>query len=1127
MSDAVDLPVGGAAGATPTADRRVVTILFADISGFTRVAEELDPEDLSALVKEAFGELMEEVRARGGWLEKHVGDAVLAIFGAPVVREDDPERAVSTALAMQARMAALNERLERRLDLHIGVNTGLVVMDSHHGAADFMVIGDTVNTCARLQQEAGPGQVFVGAATRAATESLFEYRQLAPRTVKGKQEKVAIYECLGPSASLGTVSPAGVASPLVGRDAEATALRSRIERLAEGEGAVVVLLGEAGLGKSRLLAEASRIADAAGVRWLEGRALPFSRTISYSPFREIVARDAGIHDEDSELERWTKLERRVRGLLDGEADEVLPYLAALLALEIRGTLLERVRFLDGEAMGRQIFRATWRFFERVSEESPVALVFEDWHWADESSSNLLQHLLPLVANRALLVCCASRPDEDAPTGRVRAVAAERYTELELAPLRPENGVALLGNLLGPEALPRRLRDRILERAGGNPLFVEEIVRSLIDGGDLLRDEPGQPWRLAAAPEEIAFPDTLRAVIMARIDRLDAEAKELLRVGAVIGRSFPHRVLAAVAGADSGVDRRLAELEELDLVLEHSRAPELEYIFKHALIQEAIYESILIRRRRELHREVGAAIERLFADRLEEFYGLLAYHYARAEEWEQAQHYLFAAGDQAGRIAADSEALEHYRQATAAYARAFGDRWEPLQRAELDRKIGEALFRRGEHELAFEYLLGALVALGHPLPGSRWRIRAAIVRALLGQLGRRFVPRRRHTAEESDPAAAELARVYVALCWADYFFNQERALLEVLRLTKLSERAGLAVTTVTGYFGIGMICCLVPAYRTAERSFRRALAVAATVDHPIALGEGHLGLMYYEQVRGRWDDSFANRRVASDLFWHAGDLRRWGASWVDAWVFRSREELEHALEQSAELARVGSEGGDHQIWGWGLLGLGSALWRVGAVEEAIPKLEQAIELLRDIPDHLAAACASGHLAQCHLRRGRVAEALAVLDEARAHATRHGLRGALASQAYVAHAQASVRALEQAAPDEREAALRRARTACKDLRSQARLDRAAVAPAYLWRGTYEWLRGRRGRAERLWERSIRVAEAGGAAFNLAEALFEAGTRTDDPARLERAAQLFRDLDTNVPEHRHSDPDQSLPE
>jgi predicted ATPase len=343
----------------------------------------------------------------------------------------------------------------------------------------------------------------------------------------------------------------------------------------------------------------------------------------------------------------------------------------------------------------------------------------------------------------------------------------RYTEIRLNPLSPTECTDLMNNLLSIENLPPRLRQVIVEKADGNPFFIEEIMMTLIDKG-AVRPENGH-WKAASSIETIAIPDTVQGVIMARIDRLDEEAKQVLKSASVIGRAFLYRLLKEVTEAVRDLEKDLDRLIGTDLIREKQKTPELEYIFKHALVQESTYESILLKKRHELHGKVASAIEALFSDRLDEFSSVLAYHYAKAELWEKAQEYLFKAGDQAGRIAADTEALSHYHQALETYARVFGDKWDPVQRGILERKMGEAFYRRGEHEKAMEYLQRALVYFGRPqLPASRSRVRLGILRETAVQIGHRLFSRwlMKGTDGLGDDVVEEVARIYETVVTRD-------------------------------------------------------------------------------------------------------------------------------------------------------------------------------------------------------------------------------------------------------------------------------------------------------------------------------------------------------------------------
>ncbi len=1096
-------------------DRRTVTILFADLVGFTRLGTQLDPEELRQLIEETFGALIEAVRARDGWLEKQVGDALLAIFGAPVAHDNDPFLAVDAALAMTRRMDAWNretaDRLSGPLHLHIGINTGLVVMgpgidDPEHG--ELIVVGDTVNTAARLQQAGGPGQILVGESTYAATRDAFDYDAPQLLTVKGKTTKLVSFACLGPAAQ--RLPTRDIASPLVGRDAELATLLERIDRLVAGQGGAVTVAGDAGVGKSRLLAEARFAAPAESVAWLAARAVPFSQATGYWPFVELIRTDAGITSDDGDAASWVKLESRLRRLAPAEADELLPYVATLLTLEVQPEFVERVKYLDNDAMGRQVFRSVRRWFELLVQERPACLVLEDWHWADRSSAELLERLIGLALTTPLLLWCSCRPDPDTAASRFRATAAaecgERYVEVALEPLSTADSGELAASLLRVDDLSPRVQNLVLAKAEGNPFFIEEVVRSLVDVGAIVRDDSTGRWKTTPAVEHITIPHTLGGVITARVDRLDEGTKETLRVAAVIGRRFLHRVLRTLDPAPL-LDERLAFLCDLEVIRVDEGAPELQYVFKHAVTHEAIYEGILLRRRRELHGRVAELYETLFADRLDEFYSLLAHHYACAEQWQKAEDYLLEAGDHAGRLAADAEALEHYRMALAAQGRAAGEEWGPLRSAALERKMGEALLRSGEHLEAAEYLYRAVGRLGKRMPESRSGVRSAIPWQLLVQVSHRLAPGVFVSKQpQADPVASELADMYEVLNWIDFFVDRERFVLDVLLELNLSERAGYDTGIVRASFAVGVLCDTIPLRRVARRYLDRAVALARESEDPLRLAEAYLRLAMHEHHNvGDWDGALEHYGQATAWFQDSGDLRRQGAAMaLMSGILRARGELAASLALAREAVRVGREGGDRQVLGWGLGEEGRSLRQLGRLDEAADATSRALELLGSIPDYLSMVSAYGDLARCRLRQGRLDEAVSTADTARRLLIAERLRAFLCSPVYIARAE-SLLAVAESDPSAFKAAGKASAAAVR----QGRLDCDALASALRCRGTYHWLRGHRRRAARSWHKSVAVAERLGARHELALTWLELGSRTGERGRLEEAAAIFAEL------------------
>ena len=1095
-------------------ERKQVTVLFCDLAGSTAIAERIGPDAMHALLDRFFELALAEVHRYEGTVNQFLGDGLMALFGAPVAHEDHARRAVLAGLGIHRALR------ESELRLRIGLNTGIVVVGKigDNLRMDYTAVGDVTNLASRLQGLAEPDWVYASEATYRLTDSRFDWEELGPVRVKGRSQAVAVFRTRtalpGTGAAPGTAGVVG--SPLVGRDREVAALLAAVDRLGTGRGGGIVgVIGEPGLGKSRLLMELRRRTEDRGIEWLEGRALSFGHTLSYWPFIDMIRHWIGVREEDPSTEALAALRRRVEPLFAEGADEILPYLVVLLGLPVPPELEPRVKFLDGHAIGRQIFRAGRRLIERLAQDRPVVLAFEDLHWADRSTTELIEHLFPLVETVPLLIVGTSRPDPHSPGTRIRDVAAStyrgRYTEIPLAPLGPAPSRELVANLLEGDGISA-VREHVLARAEGNPYFAEEIVRSLIGSGRLERDPETGHWSAIGDVHHLPIPDTLQGVIAARVDRLDEDLKQVLKIAAVIGRSFLYRVLDAIADTGRVIDRHLAGLEQLELIRERRRSPELEYWFTHALVQETTYESILVEQRQQLHRRVADCIASLFADRIDEYAGILAHHYARAAEWAKAQHYLFLAGDQASRTAGDAEALAHYRDAVEAYARAFGDRWDPVDRAVLERKVGEALFRRGEHHAAIEHFGRALAGLRAAYPASTGGVRRAIGGLLLRQIARGLkprVPRPAHGAAV-DRVVDERCRIYGLMGWMHFFLDQERSLLDVLLLLDTAEHDGRATDLVKGAMGVGTALDVFGLHAIAGRYHRAALALADGIDHPIARADAHIGMAWHHAYPGDLATAIDHTLKAAAAYREAGELRGWGASTgIAVHLGRYRGDLAEIAAMSTEILRVGEEGGDNHLIGWGNQGLGFSQRIAGPMDEAMRRLQRAFEIYEAMPAPASAAEAAADLALCELRLGRVDEAVARLERANRSLTEHGLRTHEAAYPRNALAEAYLvraGALHGAA---RAQALGQARRACRAALAHGRTFRAGYPYAARVRGTYEWLRGKRTAADHWWRRSLAASEQMGTRHLAGQTHLEIGRRTGARDHLERAgSDLSRD-------------------
>ena len=1099
-----------------TGERKLVTVMFADISGFTVLSENMDPESVRDLMNQCFTHLVPCITQYEGTIDKFIGDEIMALFGAPRAHENDAERAIRAALDMMEVLEHFNHEHHINLGLHFGINTGLVLAgDIGAGLRrEYSVMGDAVNLAARLEDVSERGQIFVGPHTYRLTSPIFEFETLEPIKLKGRTEAIPAYRVLGLKAKPGKVrglAMKGISSPLVGREKEREKIQARLQQVRNGQGGIVGVIGEAGLGKSRLVAELRTATT--DVLWLEGDTLSFGQTISYWPFQQILRSWSGITEDDDANTMWFKLESHIRKLFGEETVDYLPYLSSLLALEIRGEYAERVKHLDGDAMGKQIFLATRRFFERLARNQPTVLVFEDIHWMDASSEALLEHILPLVETVPLLFIGLSRPERDTATRQLREVwireYSDRYLEIRLAPLSILDSTQLIRNLLEVENLPANLRELMVKRADGNPFFLEEVIRTLIDTGAVTRDVPSGSWQATAQIESLQIPETIQGVIMARVDRLDDEVKQVLRVASVIGRNFLYRVLKAMSEASQRLDDSLGKLQQTELILEKQATPELEYMFKHALAQEATYESILLQKRRGLHARVAQAIESLFAERLEEFHGLLAYHYAKAEMWDKAQAYLLKAGDQAGRISADAEALNLYQQALAAYARAFGDKWNPLQRAALERKMGEAFFRRSEYPQAMEHLRDALAYLGYQVPMSRWEVRRALLGELLEQVGHRLRPRRlKSTAEPINPNVVDEVVIYRYTGYIDAFTDSERFLCLALRLLNFSERNGYTLGVVMGFEGVGIVLDYLSLFKLAGWYHRSGAEMAEKLQQPYALGPAYAGLTAHELYAGDPAKALAHARRSMQAYLEARDLGELGLPMAyAAWLCSNLGKFDESLAYSQELIRMGRDAGIRALRCWGETIRGDVLQRQGKLNEAIACQRKAQELAKAIPDYLYHIIVGTELALCYLLQGKWQAALAELEACQRFAIAHNVVEPYGRVSMINNlAEVYLFAFEHGNPAEKAIWLDKAAQACETGTKASSGCKLKAPKAFRLQGTYEWLKGKTAIAQRWWQKSLAEAERMDMRYDQGLIHLEMGRRLRERKHVEIAEAIF---------------------
>jgi class 3 adenylate cyclase/tetratricopeptide (TPR) repeat protein len=656
-------------------ERKFATILFADVARSTAIAETLDPEDWAVIMNGAFAFMNAAVSRYGGTVSRLMGDAVLALFGAPVAHEDDAERAVRAGLDIQAAAMVYAQAVKQKhnfdFDLRVGINTGTAVLAFVGDAikTEYTAMGDAANIAARLQSAAEPGTVLISADTERLVHSLFDFRSRGGIEMKGKQAPVESFEVIGPKAVPGRARGLeGLESPLVGRDREIALLRENFAALGKGTGSVVAIIGEAGLGKSRLVAEVRNLHDAepdGNIAWLESRAISYGMSIPYYPWRTLGRQIMGATEMDPAPIVREKLDEFVQRLKLRTLD--IPFYETMLAVDSEQSRLA-LAGMSGDAVTSGVAGAVVNCFKTAIRADggmrPYVMVMDDLHWSDSATLELIAQVATLASFEPLMLVCVLRPDRQAPSwqlvDRLQASLGSAFSRIDLEPLDASASSELLGNLLHIEDLPQSIRTQILERSEGNPFYLEEVLRSLIDGGQVVND--GDHWRATRDIVDAKIPDTLAGVLSSRIDRLPEATKRVAQTASVIGRVFQHRVLESIcltappAERVEHVEPHIATLSYEQLVREKARNPEREYIFKHALTCEAAYGLLLKSRRRDLHARAGATLEALFPDRRDEFAPMLAHHFTEAEDLKKALDYSQRAAANARRLFASREEL---------------------------------------------------------------------------------------------------------------------------------------------------------------------------------------------------------------------------------------------------------------------------------------------------------------------------------------------------------------------------------------------------------------------------------------------------------------------------------------
>ena len=931
--------------------RRTVTALFADIVGSTPLAERLDPEDFRAVVGEVVLLMATAVEAFGGTVEHMAGDGLLALFGAPQAHEDDAERAVLAGLRLvhdtNERAAEIaRERAMEPIAVRVGIETGMVVVGPL-ARVELTAMGDSVNTAARLETQARPGTVLVGERTRRLVDGAFDWGERRELTLKGKAWPVVAVEALGQREG----HHARVASALVGRERELAGGLAALDEAAAGRGGALVVLGEAGIGKSRLLAELRDrwpdVAPADGL-WLDARCVSYGRALPYLPFRQVL-RDPDLMSQAGEL---TRALAPLRGIGSSE-----PSLTAG----------------DPAGLRRRSFDALRALIERRSARGPIVLALDDAHWADASSVALVEHLLTELVRIPMLLVIATRPEREGPGATlmraVRSALGDRQRELRLLPLDRDSDRRLLHELAGPAGLPEELVDRVLARAEGNPFFLEELVRALAEAG-------------APADAEVDLPDTVERLVLARIDRLPARTREVARAASVLGRQFDAGLLEAVAGAD--VPRALLTLERHDVV---RRMGLSDHRFKHTLIQEAVYASLLKRTRQQLHARAALALEGLDPDR----HGLLAHHWAEAEDHERALGEYARAARGALEIYALEEAAEHARLGLAAGERLGLDAG--------DRRVRELLRVRGRVRIFGDELplaerdFGAALASARAAGDRRGELAALIDFGLLRQQGLAEAGRRMDEALSLAEALGDVEATVAVLsrrALGDAIeLRLDSALERSERAHALARQAGDERLLGKALDALKFVALMLGDLPALERLAGDAAAIHKRLGDSFLLEYAVLESAFALLGRGEFDQARTRIGEALDLNEELGDISH-RALFLDAlgWLERSRGDHDAAIEIGTEAFELARRLAPPDFVAWAAATLGWTLLEAGREADAVVVLVDGLDRAEGCGAASQALRCAGLLAAAQARLGESSRAAGAAE--RAEAVMQGMR-----------------------------------------------------------------------------------------------------------------------------------------
>lgn len=883
-------------------ERKQVTVMFCDLVNSTALAERIGPEAMHTLLNRFFELALDDVHRYEGTINQFLGDGFMALFGAPIAHEDHARRSVLAALALQRTLqdhhAELGEPYGVTCQFRMGINSGIVVVGSigDNLRMDYSAIGDTTNLASRLQGIAEPGEILVSESMSRLVDGYVRLEDLPSVQVKGKTEPVAIYKAIGTLARPSPITSHGerTLSQFVGRERELAVLDELFEQVESGNGQVVGIVAEAGTGKSRLLYEFRQRLQDKQAMYLEGRCLSYGSTIPYHPIVDVVRNNCGITEGDSSETILDKVRSALQEV-EMAANESAPYLLQLLGVKESA---EPIAILTPEAVRTRTFETLKQMSLKGSQQRPLVIEIEDLHWIDKTSEDYLTSLVESLPGNAILLLTTYRPGYQ-PVWLGKSYA----TQISLHSLMPQDGLTIVHSSLHGKKLPEHLEQTIIEKAEGNPFFLEELTRAVTDYGDF--------------GAETTVPDTIQGVLMARIDRLPEEPKRLLQMASVLGRAFSPRLLEAIWEGSDSLDSLLVELKRLEFLFERTEAEEPTYVFKHALTQDVAYDSLLLATRRRLHQQISEAILAQNEDNLEEWVSLLAHHFMHSDDPSQALPYLVRTGERAQRVYANVEALRAFTQALEILDALPTTETMRRQRTDLTLRLASlhALLGHYSESLAlYARALEEVEANGDTKAIARLETRIGRVRYSMGDNeGATTCFQRALDLAQDSHDATRVAVCYQSL--GDVYFTSgslPNAIESFMNALHISEQAG-------NQAGVAAACTfLCNAHgragnlKEAVRWGRRALRIGEQLHDDRRIAWACIMLAQAYAFMGEFTETDALRERALHLCEKVGDFR--GISWAQGKHYLQAEhekDFEAGFERSKTMIQMGQESGGFQ------------------------------------------------------------------------------------------------------------------------------------------------------------------------------------------------------------------------